>query len=408
VGGGLCFQDALEEGATVIEAAERGVTDGTVAGLQTFAIGKVIETGGGKLAPSSGSKGTRPGFPKGYDPAFKTVKGIPKTPPEVMQKINSTRKHIVVTKDGKTLMDLDEALKLQQDTRAMRALKSGEAPDIRKALGNTLKDVKKMHDADVIQKFKAGNPRLKDAEIRIEDISTRGKTTDFSTDRDYRMVYKNKKDNWVEVPKEQWQHHSQESFAEVTVYNPNKFRASLSTAEKARFDKMARTEQLDFHQQKSNWKATDKAHIEASRDYSDQHVDLKTGTRRQLPEDEINILNVYRGKAKLIDPEAHGQMYHSKVVAELNAGNKPEAFVQAKKGGEALEHIRVGYEKQKLNIRKLNPKLQKGIELVKENAESIGRGNTRLMTEIEEKLKDLGFQNINDFSYKVSSQIGGL
>jgi len=410
VHGTLSFRDALAEGKSLAEASVKGVKDGAISGGQAFVMGKLIERAG-EIELSSGSKGTGQGFSRGEISGFKTGKGFSETAPEVIKKIESTNKHIITTKGGKKMMDLDEAMKLQQDTRTMRTLKNGkpaEVGEVRVALHNTLKDVKKMHDADVIQKFKADNPRLKTAEMRIEDISTRGKTTEFSTDRDYRLVYKDAKGNWKEVPKEQWQHHSRESFAEVTAYSPDKFRASLSAADKARFDKMTRTDQLDFYQQKSNWKATDKAHIEASRDYSDQHVDLLTGKRRQLSNDEINILKVYDGKAKLIDPESHGQMYHSKVVAEVNAGNKPEAFVQSKKGIEAVEHIRGGYGKQNLKIGQLDPKLQQGMTLVKENAEVIGRGNTAKMAEVEKGLKDLGFKDINDFSDKVSSQIGSL
>jgi hypothetical protein len=354
---------------------------------------------------------THPGLANDSMPPPKTGKGLTEAPPEVMEKIESTRKHIITTKDGKKMMDVQEALKLQQDTRTMRTLKTGnpaEVGEVRTALGNTLKDVKKMHEADLIQKVRATNPALKNVEMQVEEISTRGKTTEFSTDRDYRLVYKDKNGQLREVPKEQWQHLSQESFAEVTSYNPNQFRASLSTAEKARFDQMSRSEQLDFYQQKSNWKATDKAHIEASPDYSDQSVDLKTGKRKQLKGKEINIINVYDGYAKLNDPVAHGQMYHAKVKAELNAGNKCEAFVQSKKGVEALEHCREGYGKQNIKYGKLPPNLKEGMKLIKDNAEGIGRGDTARMAKVEKGLKDLDFKDLDDFSNKVSSQIDAI
>lgn len=323
------------------------------------------------------------------------------------------------------MVGVQEYLEQARDTTVGRTLKTKDAhfDDVKEAISNRFDKVRKEHETDLIQSFKEANPKYKNWDMETEIIHHQKSLTEqlatpkteakieegVNVDVDYRLKYKkNEKGPWLEVPKEKWQRLSEESFAKVTSYEPKQFREALSTADKARFDQMSNSEQLAFYHEKSNWKATDKFQIEASRDNSDQYVDLKTGKKQQLPKDEINIVNVKKGYAKLKDAEAHGEMYHAKVKDEINAGNKSDAFVQAKKAVVECEQVREGYGKQNIKYGKLDPKLKEGMKLIKDNAEVIGRGDTKTMAVVEKGLNLLGFKGLEDFSSKVSSQIGAL
>jgi hypothetical protein len=380
----------------------------------------------------------------------------PTSPPEprMTDDIKRMMDNIEIGPDGKPRARLEDVLDFQKNTQMMRDLKNAP-PDVREAFNRTLRDsVYDPHDAKLIEFIRSqpGNEYLDPDDIKIDDFRTprEGQTDqdmmkDINTDRDYRVLVKDKNGDWIEVDTRIWRDRSQMILSETSGFEPPKGWDQMTPEEKTRardahqesfvrpenWERMTPEEQInairkhqdDFkppvgwnqmtgdermrlireHTSRLQQMQTDGKHVEASRDYSDQGIDPETGKRMQL--DEPNILKVKRGEATLLDAEGTGLMYREKVEAALRDGNTPEAIAQVKKAVDTLTHVREGYARQGYEVGTLPKNLQEAMDILA-GAKTDTRANP---AEIEQKLRDLGFQGgVAEVSEKLSSQIGAL
>lgn len=302
---------------------------------------------------------------------------------------------------------LDDVLDVQRSTRATRSLKHADVPDhVREGFNNTLrKRVYEPHDAELLDYVRARVSGMQDKRLRVHDFRTPGAgSSAINTDRDYRVQYQDADGNWHEVKKEHWQEKSFDLFAKHSHYDADKARSLLgSEAERAAWDSMSDA------QRKARWAEmhaqtpTDKFHIEASRDYSDQKL---TDVGRRVT-GESNIVRVKRGEAILEDPRGLADMYKVKTDLELQRGNNAEAIAQMKKTADTLAHVREGYVKQGFEVGEVPDSMRRAMELVK-NVHVDQRADAAYLAEVESQLRDLGFRGLGDLNGKMCNQIEGL
>ncbi|MBN1493087.1 MAG: hypothetical protein JW938_02970, partial [Candidatus Omnitrophica bacterium] len=375
--------------------------------------------------------------------------------PRETPELTDLASRIEIGPDGKPRVPVEDVIRFQSNTQMMRDLKNA-SPELREAFNRTLREsVYGPHDQKLIEYIRSLEPdpeKRKKMEIKIDDFRTpkEGQTLedmmrDINTDRDYRVLVKNEKGEWIEVETSKWKDKSQMILSETSGFQPPKSWDDMTPAERTaardkhqeRFQKpegwdtMTPEEQFnaikkhqdDFvppkgwdqmtgaermraieeHNAELSQMQTDKDHAEASRDYSDQDIDPQTGRPRQ--KEEPNILAVKRGEATLIDPEGLGAQYREKVDAALRDGNKSEAIAQLQKGVDSLGHIREGYQKQGYDVGTLPKDLQSAMEVIA-NAKTDSRANP---AEVEAKLKELGFDGgIDEVSQKISEQVKSL
>ena len=353
--------------------------------------------------------------------------------PGESKKIKTSVGEVTISKDadGKPYMSENDVLKIKQDTQASRSLKEAD-PAVREAYNNTLKEkVYDPHDKNLTDWIKnridnvdnkegGSDPHnqkldnwikknlgdVKDPEIKVDDFRTPGKEydpTDVNTDRDYRVVYKDADGKWKEIPKENWKDQSMDEFAKSSGYSEERAKEALhSEKERVEFDKLSDQEKKEKWAEMHHQTPTDKSHVEASKDYSDQGVDWKTGEAVSEP----NINKVRRGEAQLNDPQGLGNMFEEKVDIYTRDGNAPEALAQAKKAVTALNDVRDGYSKN-YDIGNLPTRLKNGMEIISETKSDMS-ATPEYMQNVEKQLKEQGFKDIGDFMDKVSGQFASL
>lgn len=302
--------------------------------------------------------------------------------------IRKLRQGFVARANGQHDCKLDDVLACMRDPQAMRSLKKA-SPELQDAFNRTREAMYKQHDDSVKAKV-AEQTGIPAEDLRIDDFRTPGGAgSNINTDRDYRLLYRagkdaNGNDIWFEVPKERWQDISYNTFGQLTGKPPH-----ISDLEWA---------------QKHLQLATDKAHIEASPDYSDHAIDPHTGQKTII---RPNIIAVEEGCSRLFDSTALGNMYHEKVHASLRMGQLSEAIAQCKKGVDTLNKVRTGYEMQNLDTGRLPDSIKKGMEIVKK-APTDQTATPEVMAKFNQELKEAGFHSLEDFSNKLASQFESL
>lgn len=312
----------------------------------------------------------------------------------------------------------DLAMALKADPQAMRSLKNAPM-EIREAFNWAEKTlVYDVHDAAVldyvrtIQKDVHGNPAPwsgSKVELKVDDFRTPGGSgVGVNTDRDFRVLYKNANGEWLEVPKEYWQEFSTEAFAKASGFTPTKLRGIATQEDIALWDNW-KPEQHNGETveqaMEEKWKelhqqlGTDKAHPEASVEFSDQGT--RNGMQAQVAQ---NIKDVKAGNAMLKDPEGFGIMYNEKADVYLRMksalhpdGDKLEAMAQLNKGIDMLGDVRTGYGKyfqkfgQKPPFPPVPTRLEEGAKLIK----SLGPFNKTItakqIQDVEDGLRALGY-----------------
>ncbi len=302
--------------------------------------------------------------------------------------IKRLRRGMVAKADGNHVVKTEDMLECMRDPRAMRSLKKA-SPELQDAFNRTREAMYKQHD-DGVKTSVSEKTGIPESDLRIDDFRTPGGAgSNINTDRDYRLLYRagvdaNGKDIWFEVPKEKWQDISYKKFGELTGKPPG-------------------TSDLDWAT-KHMQLATDKAHIEASPDYSDHSIDPNTGKKIII---RPNILAVEEGTSRLYDSAALGNMYHEKVHASLRVGQLSEAIAQAKKSVDTLNKVRHGYRMQNLDVGHLHPNIQHGMGIVK-NAPTDLSATPAAMAKFNKQMNDAGFRDLEDFSNKLASNYDAL
>ena len=113
--------------------------------------------------------------------------------------------------------------------------------------------------------------------------------------------------------------------------------------------------------------ATDMYHGEASVDMADQATVWNEATRSwEKTQVTPNVIMVENGHSTLLDPDGLGKTYETKVAESYYQGNVLDAYRQADKSLHTLECCREGYAMQGYGIKELPPKVQAGMDAIKD------------------------------------------
>ena len=349
--------------------------------------------------------------------------------PDTPQQLQDLQARVTANASGEPEAALDDVLAMQQDSRLMRTLKDAD-PETRSAFNRTLRrDVYEPHDAELIETVAAGNnaqvqawlernaPGASAENMRVHDFRSPGQQADpaaINTDRDFRMLVTRPDGQEIEIPKELWQEESYRIFGRQTGFDAQQVRSSLPESELRRLDQLTPARQQarleEIHAERFQQVGTDRHHIEASLDRSDQHfrtyrevVDPDTGrtrlveaapgsggNQRIMSQVEANEVNVKNGNGTLIDADGFGRMYDEKIANSLRSGNMPEAVAQAKKAVDSLRGVRNGYAAQNFEVGVLPDNLQKAMTLIN-RAPVDHRATPAQMQYLNEQLAELNF-----------------
>jgi hypothetical protein len=416
IGAATSFRDQVAQGKDLLSAAARALGDGAFAGGASYVTDKVSDIGLAHAQPCLDKMKAR----------FQAAGAVPPAPQggipaEVAGKLDAARGRIAGGANGEKVLPIEDAKALMRDSRAGRVMKHdpGGFAEVTEAHANTVREIKAAHDAATVADYENAHP-LSDAqkaqgaarrECRVEDFSTPGKETAMSVDRDQRLMETlyDTDGNVIsrrEVPRQEWEGYSQKNFAEATRYNEGEFRDTLADGERAAFERMSEGEKLKFYQEKHGWKCTDKHHVEASIDNSDQIIDPKTGRRTSAG--EPNILKVKRGEGTLADAQGEALMYGEKVRDAVASEQPAESFAQAKKAVETYDGLRDGYEKQNLYAGKVKAPMRETMDVIRQNADAAAQGDSAAIGGINETLQRNGFRDMIDFADKIGGHIESL
>ncbi len=287
---------------------------------------------------------------------------------------------------------LDKVLETFVDSRETRKLKEYGSSEEKAAFTKRLEaEVYQPVDEKVLKHLR-GLAEYEGKNIITDDFRTPGSdSSSVNTDRDVRILVEAEADRWIEIPTSKWENIYYEEFAEQTNFNT----AAASETQRKQI--------LKEHAEQYRQAPTDRLHLEASRDYSDQYGEA-------VP----RIVKAKQGKAVLNDPEGLALMYMEKADeqlrkaetsadADLKAMHEAEAVMQLKKGVITLEELRDSYIRQGYEMGKL-PENFKSIAAEVKAQDGSGAGMNTLKT----KMKNSGFIDSSDFKDKLGSQLGSL
>lgn len=333
--------------------------------------------------------------------------------------------------DGKTYVDDRGALDQLRDTQASRTAK--QAPDdIKEAISNTRTEkIYKPADDATISSVRAdleARGIIKPGEeLAMDTFSTPGKETPIASvgaDRDARLVVlRPDPDNpggvqKIEIPREHWEDQAYKDFFDHTSKiaggeqsitpdkYPNYFRRveemTNNNPQGLSPDQIKARAWAEDH----NQLFTDKNHVEASRDNSDQLTKFVGG---QAVETQVksNVELTQKGESRLLDPEGYAKMWQEKSDVYARMGNQPEAIAQSQKGITEYMKIREGYDKQGYNVPPLDNQTAKAMEIISTSPVGVD-ATPQAMAKVNEQLQQLGFKDTNDALGKVALQNDAL
>ena len=154
---------------------------------------------------------------------------------------------------------------------------------------------------------------------------------------------------------------------------------------------------------------TDKSHVEASADNSDQlreFVDGKMTTGQKLDEKGrglSNVQEVQKGDEKLLDPAGYARMWEEKSQVYARMGNQPEAIAQSQKGIEQYMKLREGYHAQGYEVPPLDTRTAKAMEIITRAPVGVD-ATPEAIAHVEQQLKGHGFRDTNNALGKIATQ----
>lgn len=236
--------------------------------------------------------------------------------------------------------------RILRDPDAMRELKKAR-PDLWKEFHETRQQIYDGHDRRLVEWIEGNVPEARGRRVEIESFGTKD-----GVDRDYRAGYvvtdAQGNRRFIELKKEAWAQKSMEIFAEETG-GPADGQGARDWAKE--------------HQQL----ATDMYHGEASVDMADQATVWNEATRSwEKTQVTPNVIMVENGHSTLLDPDGLGKTYETKVAESYYQGNVLDAYRQADKSLHTLECCREGYAMQGYGIKELPPKVQAGMDAIKD------------------------------------------
>lgn len=282
-------------------------------------------------------------------------------------------------------LDPETVERIMRDPDAMRELRKTH-PDLWKKVTSTRAKIYQAHDAQLRSWIENNVPEAKGREVEIRTVGTAD-----GVDRDYRAGYVTTdpvtgQQSFVELKKEKWVPESQRIFAKETG-GPTDAKGAAKWAKD--------------HQQLG----TDQYHAEASPDMADQRKVWNEQTKKfETQQVTPNIDLVKRGEATLIDPDAYGKTYETKVIESYAEGNTLDAYKQASKATHSLEGVREGYSMQGYEVDHLPPEMRTGMQIV----DDVNAGRIKV-PEAEAQLRLAGYTGgLPDFMEKISGQFAGF
>ena len=308
-------------------------------------------------------------------------------------------------------LSVDDVLKLKSDPAAMRKLKEVQEID---GLGAELGD----HGAKNVQmkynetlnknvyepSYKDVQDSLRDkyGEVRVETVRTPGKeyhSWDVNTDNDIiatRKVIRNGKEEWVEIPRGEWEDTYFKSYAQNTGFDPQDAARKFPNED---WGKMSQAEQYRKWGELHGESPTDVYHHEAARDFSTQRTSILDG---QSP-DRAAAAQAARGEGSLLDAEGLGLMEKNKINHYWEKGdikNQTEAMEQLRKASSQVRNLEQGYKNMDYKVADMPENMKKAIDAVNDNSLSPASRAARLA--------ELGYDSPGDFVDKLTSRIGSL
>lgn len=338
-------------------------------------------------------------------------------------------KRTETTADGQKKVYVDEkgALEQLRDTQSSRTGK--QAPDeVKNPIIDTRTDklYKPADDAtiksvssDLVKKGLI-QPNEK---VEMDTFSTPGKGTpkqSLGADRDARMVVVRPDPEHpgqtikVEIPREHWENQAYKDFYDHTTKIAGGKEAI--TPENypnyhKRVEEMTQNNPHGFSKEQIEARAwaeehnqlfTDKKHVEASRDNSDQMNKFVNG-QEVTTQVKSNVELTQKGQSRMLDPEGYAKMWHEKSDVYARVGNQPEALAQSQKGIQEYMKIREGYDKQGYNVPPIDRETAKAMEIISKAPVGVD-ATPQKMAEVNRQLEALGFKNANDAMGKVAMQ----
>ncbi len=287
------------------------------------------------------------------------------------------------TADGNPL-DRATVDRIMVDPDAMRELKNNN-PEAWSKINETRSKIYEGHDAQLKEWIENNVPEAEGRQVEVRTFGTAD-----GVDRDYRAGYvttgPDGTQRFIELKKETWAGESQRIFAKETG----------GPSDPAGAAKWAKDRQQV---------ATDQYHAEASVDMADQGtVKNKQTGKWEKTQITPNADLVKRGESTLIDPEGYGKTYESKVAEAYHEGNHLDAYAQADKAVHSLEGVREGYMLQHYGIKQLPPKIDAGMQTIKDV-----QAGRLTPAQADARLRELKYPGgLPDFMEKISGQFGGL
>ena len=311
--------------------------------------------------------------------------------------------------NGFDLNNRNDVLKLQEDSRWVRELNKRGTEVQKKVFQDTLGAMQqKANDAAVeaLQNHYKNDPRFEGVTFTHDEIRTPGADESagikINTDYDVRFGYRDSRGNFIEVGRKVAEDAFYKSWSQQTGGPPADadLKAHMHHAEKSRF------------------LVTDRFHMEAPKDFTDQN---RTAVS--------NFFKVKEGEAKLLDPEDFGRVYHEKAdeqfrqaraieqklkndssltpkqrtdLVEKMKSHQAEGVMQARKGIEKLYASRASYASQGYIVGKIPDSLRSQMDAVL-------RFEGTKSDDVDAMMKLLGGADMADgFNQKLSSQIESL
>ena len=343
------------------------------------------------------------------------------------------------------LTKVKDVMSIMEDSRLVRTLKDA-SPEARRAYQATLhNNVYAPADSAVLQHLQ-GMEKYHGRRIVIHEFRTPGaEPGTINADRDLRALLEQEPGIWVEVDRRDWEDNYYSAFAERAGHRPDTPQQAQEIA--------GRYRQL----------ATDRSHVEASLDYSDQHLTVTPGSdgrmravrgstvrQRRDPDSgallfeadgtpqfvsasrigDVKAATLTR-QSQLKDAEGLGYMYQEKGAeqwrkreairqqlkqnTDLDANQRKrlqdlmnmhtvESAVQLRKGVDSLDHMRAAYQRQGYDIGALPQKFEQAAQVV---AGVKGDIYTDVAA-LEKQLQDIGFRDLDDFGDKLRGQVESL
>jgi hypothetical protein len=328
---------------------------------------------------------------------------------------------------GKTYVDEGGALKQLQDTSSSRTLK--QAPDpVKDAVINTRED--KIYGPANKATVSKAEQTLSEAgllqpgdKIKMDSFSTPGKgnTPSVGADRDARLVIERtdpvtgEKVN-VEVPRKYWENDAYKDFYEhttklaggeqnITPETQPEYFKRLNDLQYLKGGPDGLTPEQIQHRawaETHNQLFTDRSHVEASVDNSDQITKFVGGKPVQT-QGESNVTSTQRGDSTLLDPEGYSKMWHEKSEIYARMGNQPEAIAQSQKGIEQYMKIRDGYHAQGYEVPPVDARTAKAMDIITNSPVGVD-ATPDAMANVQKQLQAIGYKDTNDALGKIATQ----